>query len=245
MFLSGCNAIIQPSREDIVAANRETLVQPKQMDISVDLLRGEVVLYYTTAVQTESEKASWNGKGTVCYLGNYFAQECITVCEGDTSYKEWRLGWSKTDKVSPVSQINRWLDAVEAGEGIYQKRPVVPADMDNTLAAATRETYCIALYETDVDWNAVTDVIPDTLFGGEELLGNFTGCDVYLFFDTMDLSLEAIYITRVTDEDWIEAAMLISESDVCPEALPTEEEIKEGYLWEEWQRAVSSSTTEE
>lgn len=234
LFLQGCRSIIQPSRSDIVEANREFLSEQVSMNISLNLINGNIALYYGSDVAVSGDAASWDGKATVYFLGNYFQQQCVSVSDAAGSYKQWRNKWLAADVSSPAVQIETWLQDIENGDGAYLRQAVVPSEYIDALESVTSMSYCIHLEKASIDWRSLVDVYPDSLFGGEELLSVCSECDVYLFLDPQSLLIHTIYLTKTSEDSWTETVITLSQTDKRPEEVPLGYENDEGFLAEEW-----------
>lgn len=234
LLLGGCASVFQPSRRQIVKCNQERLKGPVQISASLGIIDGNVALYYDTEILVNDRSAEWNGKATVYYLGNYFTQDCHSIACNEASGKEWRDMWVEAELVSPVVQLEEWLQQIESGEGVYLRQSAVPAELTDSLAAIEEECYCIHLPEATVDWSALADVNPDSMFGGQELISQFSLCNVYLFFDTEDLFLKGVYMNKTTNEGWFEATLEISDTTDLPMEMPEETRTNNGLLSEEW-----------
>lgn len=238
-LLSGCSRIIQPDREDLIKAAQEQMGQPVELDISFDFVDDNLALYYNTEVTQDGSSASWEGNATVYYLDYYFKQDCITICDGLQSCKQWKDKWVASETVSPCHQINEWLNAILKGEGVYLKQPVVPSEISESLEGLENETYCIHLKSSQIDWSSLVDFQLDSLFGGDELLEGLSQGNIYFFFDCDSLALDSIYITRISDIEWFEATIDINSSSEHPEQMPEQYETIEGILSEDWNIAVA------
>lgn len=248
IFLYGCNmtAVIQPSREDIVGANSCMLAGPLQLKLDMKLMSDTgTILYYSSDVTAFQEDAIWDGVGKV-YFGNmYFRQDCQTVCTESGSRKQWRGSWAASDTRSPVTPIAEWLGKAVA-EGVYFTTPVTPSECSDYLEEYQDPAYRITWTEKDPQWDALCDVHPDTLFGGNDLITSFKEVKVTLFFGTDDLLLDVILLTaEEQDGHWLNFSIIPGAATEAPDTQwdgEVEQNIVHG---EEWELIYSYTTGEE
>lgn len=235
--LPACYSVIQPTCTDIARANFSMLDSPVQVLTDLDLVNDMVVTYYSTTVDCLKEAAYWDGIATVYYNDTYFSQECISQRDGEKAAKLWRGEWALSDTETPIQPILRWLQKVEAGACIYEKKP-----QKKIISGIEQKVYEIMLNESAMDWNALCDADFDSLFGGESLLGNIEEAKITLLVDSRSLLIQEIRIAA-TGEAWIEATMSIVISDTAPLIQWKGEFLREAYLGEEW--IIIGSTSED
>ena len=76
--------------------------------------------------------------------------------------------------------------------------------------------------------------MPDSLFGGEELLGGYEEWAVHLYFDAQDLTLRAATIIAGPAGDWMNAYLVIQPYDEAPVVDLSQITVGQGHLAEEW-----------
>ncbi len=231
LLLTGCGPVIQPSRKTLAGAN--SLGGNVQLNIQIDLISTrQTVFYYESTVLASGNAAEWSGKATAFYAGTYFTQDCDSVCDSSGSAKLWRGRWVRSGNVSPLPMVQSWLDQAAAGDGSYLTRPVIPAEQDKELEGLTEPAYRIVLHHVPLQWSALCDAVPDTLFGGAEMFAEYAEADVTLFFGCADLKLDTIYLTVDNAEHWLRIIITPAPFEKQPQAMPTE--LGDGQLSEEW-----------
>ena len=237
ILLTGCK-YIQPSRQDLAGESLSLLNDAIRIKIAIELCNtngiSDVYLYYNTEINCAKGNSEWKGNATVFWNNGYFFQECKSmVSQTATSCKRWRGNWVSSDTEDPVACIQSWLADISTGQGYYSKKPINPADYDDSLNCIAGSTYCVRLKNKPIQWKALCDAHPDSYFGGEALLQDFCVADISLFFDEESHQLRAVFITT-PDQPWLEATMLIEASDKELSFDISEFEISEGVLSEEW-----------
>ena len=235
--ISGCG-IIQPSREDLARESFSFIDRPFQADIVIDLISDspsgdEVVMYYRSSVLHEDDVSQWNGVATIYWHETFFKQNCVSISTPELQCKQRAGLWMYSDAGGITDSIAQWLRLVEAGYGNYDKKPVIPASLDDSLRVLEEETYQVSLTQQSVNWKSICDTHLDSLFGGEELITAFTDLQVDLFFSTETHTLVAVFITS-PHLQWIEATIILKEATDIPAVDVDALKIIEGILHEDW-----------
>lgn len=238
--------ILQPSRADIIEANQFMFDVPLALKLELRLLSPSgTVMYYNSSVTAHGKDAVWVGNAKVCFENLYFLQECHSVCDGTGSRKQWRDSWAVSDNSSPVPVITEWLERAKQ-VGVYHTRPVSPAEYSDQLAGYTESAYRISWTETELDWKALCDAHPDSLFGGDELLSDFAQAEVTLFFGTEDLLLDAILLTAEREDGrWLHYSIVPTAAEITLDTHWAGEVKENILLQEEWSIIYSQITDED
>lgn len=237
ILVCGCSntAVFQPSREDIIGANLYLLSEPVELTLDLKLMtEAETVLYYNSVVTACNEDAVWEGVGKIRYGNMYFKQDCQTACSSSGSRKLWRGSWAASDTVSPVTELSKWLEKA-SGTAVYYTRPVAPADYSDYLSSFTDPAYRIEWTETEINWYALCDVHPDTMFGGNALITDFNQVNVTMFFGTEDLLLDVVLITTEgEDGKWMNFSLTPQRAATAPDTQWEGDIEQDILLNEEW-----------
>lgn len=243
IMIAGCG-IVQPSREDLAGDNFSLVEGPAEYTIHLEALRGNVGMIYDTTVATHNLTANWNGIAKIYAMASCFSQECETKTLEAGSYKAWRGKWSESTTVSPTVALSQWLTLIRLGIGTYNEYPCVPADESESLSSLTGKHYTVTLEDQKINWAAICDAHPDTLFGGENYLGDFTYGTITLYFSAANYSLNGVVISSSLVDSWAEATILPSKAETAPSISFDDLEITNGILSEEWNMADTSTEAE-
>ena len=234
MLCCGCSTVIQPSRADLVRTNQFWSERPTYLHLDLKVrASSSVILYYNSVVNTQADRAIWDGTAKVYSGDTYFVQECQTVCDDTGSRKTWRDQWAESDNRSPAKELAKWLGKAEQA-GRYHTTPIKPADYSDYLECCTDLAYRITWTETEMDWKALCDAHPDTLFGGDRLLTDFSQVEITLFFGTEDLLLDAILLEAEGEENWLSFTIIPSLAETGPNTETTDIIQSDILLSEEW-----------
>lgn len=245
MLLSGCSntTLLQPSREDIVGANLYLLTEPIELTLDLKLMAEEgAILYYNSVVTVCNEDAVWEGYGKIRFGNLYFKQDCQTVCSASGSRKQWRGSWAASNTVSPTSELSKWLEKVTDMVS-YHTTPVAPSEYSDYLSSFTDPAYRIEWTEEAVNWTALCDVHPDTMFGSNELLTSIQNVNITMFFGTDDLLLDVVLITtQDMNGKWLNFSLAPRRAEQAPQTS-WEGKIEQNILLnEEWNVIYSHIT---
>lgn len=243
ILIAGCG-IVQPSRRELAGDNYCLVEGAASYQIHLEALRGNVGMIYDTTVSTQALASSWNGVAKIYAMDACFIQECETLTLESGSYKAWRGKWTESTNISPAAVVSQWLNLIPLGIGQYNEIPCIPADASDALAALTDKHYTVTLEDQEINWPAICDAHPDTLFGGEDYLGAFTHGTITLYFSAANNSLNAVQISTIQEDAWVEVTLLPSKADIAPNVSFNSLEITSGILSEEWNMATTSEETE-
>lgn len=245
ILASGCSAndLLRPSVEDIVGANLYLSAEPIALAVDLQLMTETgTVLYYNSTVSAYQDTAIWDGIAKVYYGGMYFQQNCKTVCDGTGSRKFWREKWAVSDTISPAPVISKWLERAKQ-RGAYSTNTVVPAEQSGQLDSLNEPAYYFTWIETDVDWKALCDAHPDTMFGGEELMARFQEVELFMYIGTEDLRVQAIRLTAEGEDiGWISYTIMPAPAQDRPDVAYSGEIEENILLQEEWNIIDTNST---
>lgn len=248
ILLSGCNMtnVLQPNVKDIVGANLYLSTEPINLTINLRLMSTSgTVMYYNSTVTAFHDTAIWDGIAKVYFGEMYFKQNCNTVCDGSNSRKLWRDKWAASDVYSPAPVIDKWLERAQQ-RGEYTAKTVIPSECSDQLAEFTERTYCFTFTETAIDWKALCDAHPDTLFGGEELLSRFDEVELTMFIGTDDLLIDAILLEAEGEElGWLSYTLIPAPAQAPPDVTYNGEIEQNVLLREEWEIIYSYITDDD
>lgn len=237
--LTGCRQVIRPQVEELAGINA---FQDGcyQLDISLDLVDDDFVMYYTTQVLTDTSMSEWDGHAVVFWADTYFNQDCHTLYQDGISCKQWRNGWVQTNIESPIDEIMAWQILAAEGEGRCTWDAKAACELDPMLADIQEEVYMVTLQEQSFNWRSLCDVDLDAFFGGNDRLDAFSAADVSLFYRTDDWTLCAVRLVHISDTDYLEATIRIEQAIGNPTFSMDELKMMDGYLSEEWSLSTIS-----
>ena len=219
---------------------RNTLVEANTFsaeiyDIELVAKGTVVMLAYKSQVLHIDDCAQWDGIATVGAYGMAFRQECLSIWNGDIQAKQWRDKWVQSTVTSPRAQFELWLRAVRQGRGTCNSTPVAAASLLPLGEGDTRTAITVVLKNSKLDWNALTDVHLDPLFGSQSFLTDAKTGTVTLCFDAMSYSLIGVVISASCGQTTITETIIVSAADgQMIEGIPDADTISEGTLYEEW-----------
>lgn len=191
-------------------------------------------LAYKTDVLHHDGCAQWDGTAMIGAYNMAFEQRCISLYANDICAKQWRGRWVSSTATTPKSQIDNWLQDVRQGTGTITEN-------DQWLQTAGngegRSDSCITVQmpRADLDWNALTDVHIDSIFGTQSLLTSFEQGSVTLYFDAETHLLNTVVIAAGTGQNSMSCIITVSTTEEqIKEAIPTADKLGEGTLYEEW-----------
>lgn len=194
-----------------------------------------VTLAYKTDVLHIDDCAQWNGIATVGAYSMAFQQDCRSLYTTQYRAKQWRGKWVESTATSPKEQIDLWLQEIQDGAGTMNTKAVDAAQLLPLEEGDACSVFTARLENASLNWEALTDVHLDSMFGSQAFLTDVETGTVTLCFNTEDYTLVGVIISAKNSQTTISCTITVSTVEgQTIEEIPNQDSIGTGTLSEEW-----------
>lgn len=235
LLFSGCSAILQPEKADLVKATKDRLAHSYCLDISIKAENSGNSLSYAGTGFFNPNATSYLCGTTEILIEHTLTMEqsCVSKSENDSVYQAYKEKWVNVNRALPDQVINDWMLMIENGRGSLLHKKISGSEISKELSDIT--LFCIRIPSIQINLSDWCNAFYDEWFYGFADMS--PEADLRLFFNNESYELVAIQADSTSTGSPLSITALLcdcSEPPIDSTQQWSVADISDSVLGEQW-----------